>query len=139
MSHCCSEPGHDINRPSKHRCPANGIEYSEVSAKTVTHHVYRPWLLDGHTKRYYFCDDPTCDVIYFGDDDSVISQAQVRTRVGVKEQSDDAMLCYCFGVTKSDAASEPGIRAYIVRQTKLGVCSCETSNPAGVCCLKTFP
>ncbi|MEW8657558.1 MAG: hypothetical protein AB2603_04455 [Candidatus Thiodiazotropha endolucinida] len=139
MTHCCAEPGCNTNRPGKHRCPVNGVEYSEVSAKTVAHHVHRPWQLDSHTKRYYFCDDPACGVVYFGDDDSVISQAQVRTRVGVKEQSDDAMLCYCFGVTKSDAASEPGIRAYIVRQTKLGVCSCETSNPAGVCCLKTFP
>jgi NAD(P)H-nitrite reductase large subunit len=69
----------------------------------------------------------------------VITQGQVRTKVGVKENSDDAMLCYCFGVTKGDAASDQSIRAYIIRQTKLGICACDARNPAGVCCLKTFP
>jgi hypothetical protein len=139
MSHCCSATECRVDRPSKHRCPVNGIEYSEVSNKTVVHHVRRPWLLDGYTKRYFFCDDPNCDVVYFGDDDLVITQGQVRTKVGVKENSDDAMLCYCFGVTKGDAASDPSIRAYIIRQTKLGICACDARNPAGVCCLKTFP
>jgi hypothetical protein len=85
MAHCCSVPGCHNERPSKHLCPVNGIEYSEVSSKTVVHHIRRPWLLDSRAERYFFCDDPNCDVVYFGDDDSVILKAQVRTKVGVKE------------------------------------------------------
>jgi hypothetical protein len=139
MPHCCSSPECHIDRPGKHRCPVNGIEYSEVCTKTVVHHVSRPWLVETRTNPYFFCDDPNCHVVYFRDDDSVISQAQVRTKVGSKENTDDAILCYCFGITKGDAASDPSIRAYIIRQTKLGTCACEIRNPAGVCCLKTFP
>ena len=139
MPHCCSEPDCLAQGPTKHRCPVNGIEYSEVSNKTVAHHVQRPWLLDMHVKRYFFCDDPNCDVIYFGDDESVIRKAQVRTKVGAKETSGDAMLCYCFGVSKADALSDPSIRAYVIRQTKLGTCACDVRNPSGQCCLKSYP
>ena len=31
-----------------------------------------------------FCDDPNCDVVYFGEDNSVIAKEQIRTVVGIK-------------------------------------------------------
>ncbi len=89
-------------------------------------------------KRYYFCGEPSCDVAYFGDDNSVILKSQLRTRIGVKEQSGDCLLCYCFGVSKSDFARDPAARDFVVKQTKAGLCSCDTSNPSGRCCLKDF-
>lgn len=59
--------------------------------------------------------------------------------IGVKEASDDTLLCYCFGVSKKDFQSDLAIREFVVGQTKAGLCSCETSNPSGRCCLKNFP
>jgi Zinc binding domain len=139
MAECCSSFECKAEPPKKHRCPANGVEYTEVSARTISHHIKHSWNWSGKGRRYYFCDDPECDVVYFGDDDSVIPKSQLRTHLGVKDSTDDALVCYCFGVTKSDARSDPGIRNFVVAQTKLGLCSCDTRNPSGRCCLIDFP
>ena len=136
MSDCCSP---STSRPNKHRCPHNGIEYAEVSARTIEHHIRQSWSWQDSGRRYFFCDDPDCDVVYFGDDDSVILKSQLRTQVGVKEAGDDAPLCYCFGITRGDALGDPAIRDFVVERTRQGLCSCETSNPSGRCCLKDFP
>lgn len=90
-------------------------------------------------KRFFFCDDPSCDVVYFGDDGSTILKQQLRTGVGVKEAGDNALLCYCFGVSRRDFQLDPSTRDFVVVQTKTGLCSCDTRNPSGRCCLKDFP
>lgn len=138
MSDCCCASRQNEKNPAKHRCPVNGLEYAQVSSRTVSHHIKRSWHWDDKGQSYYFCDDPDCDVVYFGADDSVIVKSQVRTVVGEKETSDDAMLCYCYGATKADVSREEKIRNFVIAKTKLGDCSCETSNPSGACCLKYF-
>ncbi len=139
MSDCCTTSAGNTAHPGKHRCPLNGVEYSEVSRRTILHHIKDSWKWSGSATSYYFCDDPACDVVYFGSDDTVILKSQLRTLVGVKETASDARLCYCFGVTRADLEYDPAIRDYVAAQTKLGLCSCETSNPSGRCCLKDFP
>jgi hypothetical protein len=139
MSDCCSPSVPSSAHPKKHRCPHNGIEYAGVSARTIAHHIKQSWLWQDLGRRYFFCDDPDCDVVYFADDDSVILKSQLGTRVGVKEAGDDVPLCYCFGVIRADAKNDPGVRDFVVEKTRLGLCSCETSNPSGRCCLKDFP
>lgn len=139
MSDCCSSSGCDAKHPKKHRCPVNGVEYSEVSARTITHHIKESWAWVPSAEHHYFCDDPDCDVAYFGDDGSVISKSRLRTRVGTKERAGDALLCHCFGVSRDDFEHNPATRDYVVEQTKAGLCSCETSNSSGRCCLKDFP
>lgn len=138
MSDCCSsqcENSHTV----KHVCPVNGKEYSEVPMRTISHHIKQSWFWDGEEQPYYFCDDPECDVVYFGIDDSVILKSQVRTTVGMKENSNNSMVCYCYGATKEDVRDEASIRNFVIQKTKSGDCSCETSNPAGTCCIKYFP
>ncbi len=139
MSDCCcsSRPNPDI--PVKHRCPVNCVEYGEVSSRTISHHIKESWHWDDKGQPYYFCDDPDCDVVYFGQDNSLILKSHVRTAVGPKDRSENATLCYCYGTTKADVRNEPGIREFVIKKTKDGKCSCETSNPSGTCCLKYFP
>lgn len=137
MSDCCCSS--HAKTPVKHRCPFNGIEYPEVPKRTISHHIKESWQWEGQDQPYYFCDDPDCDVVYFGVDDSVILKSQLRTTIGVKDKSDEAMVCYCYGATKKDALTEKAIRGFVIERTKLGDCSCETSNPSGTCCLKYFP
>ena len=139
MSNCCSSSNCEKTLPKKHRCPANGNEYSEVSARTIAHHIHDAWSWQPTSKRYFFCDDPACDVVYFGDDGSTILKSQLRTRVGVKELSNDTLLCYCFGITKGDFLANPTTKDFVIAQTKARLCSCDTSNPSGRCCLKDFP
>jgi hypothetical protein len=88
---------------------------------------------------YYFCDDPDCEVVYFGEDDSVIKKSELRTIVGIKARQPYALTCYCFGVSNLNAQQHPAVRDFIVDKTKAGFCSCDTSNPSGHCCLKDFP
>lgn len=131
----CSTPG-----PARtYRCPVNGKTYSSVSWKTILHHIKAPWLWAGKAQNYFFCDDPECDVVYFGQDDTLISKAEIRTAVGVKEQSDNALVCYCYGITASEAAKDPAARAFVINETRGHVCECEARNPSGRCCLKDFP
>jgi len=125
--------------PKKRCCPVNGLESSEVTAKTISHHLKESWKWKDDGVRYFFCADPACNVVYFGEDDSIITKAQLRTTVGIKETTNDAPACYCFGVSKADAISDPSIREYVKFQTKYGQCSCDVSNPSGSCCLKDFP
>ena len=139
MNDCCSLSGHDTTRPKKQPCPANGVDYAEVSARTISHHIKDAWQWAPTSNRYFFCDDAACDVVYFGDDGSTILNSQLRTRVGSKEDSGDKLLCYCFGVTEDDFQSNPATKEFVIAQTKAGLCSCDTSNPSGRCWLKDFP
>lgn len=127
-----------ISRPRKHRCPENGLEYSNVPIKTILHHVSVPWVREIKEQSYYFCEDPDCNVVYFGRDNTIIEKSDLRQPVWSKTKSPNSLVCYCFGVTQSDALKEPGIKEYVTKKTKENMCSCETSNPSGRCCLKDF-
>jgi hypothetical protein len=139
MTACCTTSGAATGYPTKHTCPVNGLVYGKVSRKTIMHHLFRPWDWVAKEQGYYFCDDPACDVVYFGQDDSIINKSSLRTVVGIKEQSTHAPLCYCFGINKQESVNNPEAKAFVIEQTKSGSCSCATSNPSGRCCLKDFP
>lgn len=139
MSDCCA-PNKEVEpHPKRHVCPGNGKQFLEVPYSTVIHHVRSPWTLSPKKQVYYFCDDPNCDVVYFGIDNSKILKDQLRTKVGIKETSEDALICYCFGVSKLDAQINEQAKAFVIEQTQQSLCSCTTHNPSGRCCLKDFP
>ena len=139
MSDCCPTSCTQAEFPKRHACPANGKAYGLVSPATIRHHIKTPWQWQVRDQSYYFCSDPDCPVVYFGQDDSVIEKHELRTQVGVKEKSDDALVCYCYGVTKSEAKRNPLARQFVMQQTKQGQCACESRNPSGKCCLADFP
>ncbi|MEW8033598.1 MAG: hypothetical protein AB2777_09735 [Candidatus Thiodiazotropha endolucinida] len=139
MSDCCPSSCDEGVQPKRHRCPVNGQEYKGVSTKTILQHIKDPWSWEEKKQSYYFCEDPECDVVYFGQDDSVINSAALRTTVGIKENNPSGTLCYCFGVSFGRAAENPEIKQFITEKTKIGICTCETRNPSGKCCLKDFP
>jgi len=80
-----------------------------------------------------------CDAVYFGEDGSVLGMGEIRGEIGQKRSGLDRLLCYCFGVTQGDAEADPSAKAFVVQQTKQGVCACDSRNPSGRCCLKDFP
>jgi len=146
MSDCCSsndtyngEEGKKNTSPRKFTCPINHEDYVAVSNKTILHHLKSPWKNKLSKEQYYFCDDPDCDVVYFGLSGSIICKAELRTVVGRKEVSDEALVCYCFGVSKSLAKQNLDIKTYVMQQTKEKNCACDVRNPSGRCCLKDFP
>lgn len=139
MSDCCSTSFSTPSFPKKHSCPGNGKEYGQVSVRTIKHHIQAPWSWALKDQGYYFCSDPNCDVVYFGQDNSIITKSSVRTEVGVKERSENSLVCYCYGVTRAEAEDNPRVRDFVVEETKRKNCACESRNPSGKCCLADFP
>lgn len=141
MSDCCSSG--TCTTPikigiEKHQCPVNKKFYKSLPTRTVLHHIKQAWERKESNKTFYYCDDPECNVVYFSSDDSVITLSEIRTEIGTKSSSEEALICYCFGVTKSQSR-DPKIKHFVIEQTKQGLCSCDTSNPSSKCCLKDFP
>lgn len=139
MKNSCSSTNNSGQTPRKYRCPVNGREYSEVSSTTIIHHIKEPWKWENKEQGYYFCDDPECDVVYFGEDNSIIEKRDLRTIVGIKQKTEESLTCYCFGVNKQEAASNLAAKAFVVKNTRNHTCACEIRNPSGKCCLKDFP
>ena len=94
MTECCAANTFDREPPKRSRCPVNGKEYGSVGYKTILHHLSDPWLNSLIAQGYYFCSDAECEVVYFGQDGSLITKAALRTNVGVKEKSPERMICY---------------------------------------------
>ena len=139
MTECCVSRISDREPPMRHRCPVNGKEYGAVGYKTIIHHLSDPWSKDLIEQGYYYCSDPDCNVVYFGQDDSLITKSELRTKVGAKENIPERTVCYCFGVSYAEAENNEVAVSFVIDKTKKSLCSCETSNPSGHCCLKDFP
>jgi hypothetical protein len=133
---CCDS--HQIRKVAV--CPVNGKTYREVGLPTVLHHTRKPWAHQLSAQHYYFCTDPHCDVVYFGDDDSLITRREIRGPIGQKSTSPHRIICYCFDINLSDIKLCPEhCRQFVAEQTRQGVCDCATRNPSGKCCLRDFP
>jgi Zinc binding domain len=141
MRACCTPIAVETKdaSPKKSNCPVCRQISTVVLADTMHHHLKAPWQWVARPQGYYFCDTPACSVTYFGEDGETIYTQAVRTQIGIKDASPNALICYCFGVTMADAQANPDIRRYVMAQTKTGACACTTRNPSGLCCLKTFP
>ena len=139
MSDCCSSNKALNKFPRKQACPVNRQDYILVALKTVLHHIKKSWEANLKEQGYYFCNDPECDIVYFGEDGRAIKTSELHTTISAKQKEANAPICYCFDVKRSDAENNPEVKEFVIEQTKIGNCSCETSNPSGRCCLKDFP
>lgn len=139
MSECSPSGCHDQTQSIQRACPVNGKKGAAVPRKTILYHLAEPWQRELTGQNYYFCADPACEVVYFADDDSLIHTSELRTRVGLKETSADALVCYCFGVTRLVAQTDPQAKAFVIEQTRQSRCACASVNPSARCCLKDFP
>lgn len=141
----CTKGDDESGYPRKYVCPENGNEYSAVPKYTILHHIKAPWRRYLKQQGYYFCDDPDCAVVYFGEDDLVINKDELRTHVGQKDESTESPLCYCFGISYQDVnlAAMMGefshIKNFVIEQTRQSDCGCDVRNPSGKCCLRDFP
>ncbi len=142
MTDCCATSQQDRTPPGSSVCPRNGRAYLAVARRTVLHHVRTPWQRALPDQAYYFCDDPDCDVVYFGEDQSLLMRDDLRDKVGQKSQDADKTLCYCFDINAANLQPEDAYeqaRAFVIEQTRNASCDCAVRNPSGRCCLKDFP
>lgn len=68
MTNCCSSLELTSTLPKKHICPVNGHQYFNVAITTIMHHINDPWNWQYSDQGYYYCTDPECNVVYFGQD-----------------------------------------------------------------------
>ena len=147
MSACCSiESSHTAPsaKPAvgaKTNCPRCGQPGQPVALQTLKHQVKPEHLETVEVGAFNFCRTATCQAVYFNGNGIVLTKADVRQRIGLKETEDTAPICYCFGFTEEMAVEE--IRATgnctipqrITAEIKAGNCACEIRNPQGSCCL----
>jgi len=128
--------------PTRAECPVSRTLSRKVQRRTLEH-LLKPDKLDSlRNVQYYYCKEPTCNVVYFSNENApFFSTDEAAVKVFVKDQGDDVPVCYCFNWTrarikqqireteKSTAAIE------IAREIKAGNCACDIKNPKGECCL----
>jgi hypothetical protein len=130
------------NEISYQLCTKCESQSRPVSRKTVLL-MLKPHLLEqAMTGTYSFCSTADCPVVYFAERGvHRFTTDDLRVPVGIKATKDPIPLCYCFGFDEShirDDISRTGnttISERISRLIREGFCACESSNPAGACCL----
>ena len=131
-----------LQKDSARKCPMCGQTGRSVARETMRH-MLKPELIDRMGERNYrFCSSPDCRVVYFAESaSSIFTTDDLHVRVGLKEREDPIPICYCFGHTAASAHDEIArtgrstVVASITAEIKAGRCACETTNPAGSCCL----
>lgn len=142
MSDCCGATCQSETEATpktrKQACIVCGQVALDVSTRTMLQHIKDVWRHALSEEQYYFCRTEDCDVVYFTRNGEKLGKTDIRTRVGIKEQDDSTLICYCFGVNKVVAATDKEVKEFVIKQTKESTCACETANPSGRCCLKDF-
>lgn len=139
MSDCCASTCESKPKVRKCECPVCHQVALDVSIRTMMQHMKEVWRYNFSDKTYFYCRTKGCDVVYFTEVGERLNKVDIRTHIGIKEQEDSALICYCFGVSKAVAAMKREVKDFVIKQTKESTCACETSNPSGRCCLKDFP
>jgi len=134
MTDCCTSACETKSGTGKLACPACGEKCLPVSLKAMLHHITQPWAYPFSDEQYYYCSNSGCDVVYFSATNKLVHNSAIRS-----PDKDEDLICFCFGVTRSEVTINKDIKDFVVTQTKHSMCSCETANPSGRCCLKNFP
>ncbi|MCZ6878241.1 MAG: hypothetical protein O7G29_08875 [Acidobacteria bacterium] len=91
---------------------------------------------------FWMCKDPDCDVVYFGEDGTLLLTSDLHVIPSFKgAPSRNDLVCYCFLYSCQEiedelrASGETTIFDRITAEVKAGNCACEVRNPSGQCCL----
>jgi len=120
-------------------CPGCSQSCLPASRQTMLHQIQFPNNQNLAEGDYAFCSNWDCTIGYFS-----TSTAVLKSQLRVFQSGQNVMLCHCFGISEPAyrAALAGGtaetIKAFVVQQTKNGLCACEFRNPSGRCCLSSF-
>ncbi|HEV8132107.1 MAG TPA: hypothetical protein VGQ81_12700 [Acidobacteriota bacterium] len=140
MSDCCCAvaPVEDQSKICP-QCQKKGKKVQLITVRSLIRVEFRAKIKD---TQYFYCPTLTCDVVYFSSlTDAPFYKIDLTVRVGAKETVDPIPVCYCFGHTEGsireeiEATGKSTVEEKIRAQIKAGNCACETTNPAGRCCL----
>ena len=132
---CCSVPSEGGDSGN---CPESGYRGQSVDWLTVaalTSGLVPP------KQQFWMCWDPDCEVVYFGEDGTLLCVSDLAVTPGFKMQSANGLVCYCFLHTRGEiqgelqATGKTTVPDHITAEVKAGNCACEVRNPSGRCCL----
>ena len=135
---CCST---SQRPPATRSCPVSNFRGKPVEWSTVAALAAGPV-----PPRQYFwlCEDSDCDVVYFGEDGTLLGTSDVRVIPSFKgSPSQNDLVCYCSLYCRQDIENELNtsgdttIFDRITAEVKAENCACEVRNPSGKCCLGT--
>ncbi len=133
---CCST---SQKPPATRSCPVSNfrgkpVEWSTVAALAARRVPPR--------QAFWLCEDSDCDVVYFGEDGTLLQTSDLRVSPSFKGgPSRNDLVCYCFLYSRQDiedelrASGDTTIFDRITAEVKAGNCACEVRNPSGKCCL----
>lgn len=136
---CCEIPLNGEASICK-ECGNKGKPVKDVTLKSL---VMKPQIeVIKSLDEYYFCETPTCKVVYFNNKQGVyLYKEDVKIRIGIKEIENPIPVCYCFGWTQDKIFAQIKQQGFssaiqeISAKVKAGECACEINNPSGRCCL----
>jgi len=123
-------------------CPHCNSEGIELSAITLKAHLNKEkyQTMSSSKDDFNFCTTPKCDTVYYSNDgEETFSQADVRTKVAIKNDDLKTPLCYCKKLLKQNVLDmiknkEEDIPTKISKIISEGKTFCEKANPRGTCC-----
>lgn len=121
-------------------CPKCNEKAIEVRQETVNN--FLSTKLYEANRDWYCCINSNCDICYF-DTKEVINTNSLKVKLWFKHTSDDVMICYCAGITRSEIKeavnkgcfSIDAVRTYL-KKHNMG--ECIVKNPLGRCCHEVF-
>ncbi len=147
-----SAESHETSAPAP-SCPGCGAPARAVGLKTVKHLLDFPQSRAVSGEGWLFCPKADCDAYYFRAADLVASDAaaspdvsapapkvyraaDIKQRARPHAQGSDRLVCYCFGYTVGDIATDARggrneIPSAIAAEVRAGMCACEVLNPGG--------
>lgn len=128
---------YNIHMPPSSLCPTNHQPGQRVDTVTLKALLARP-LTALTAAEYRFCRAPDCPTVYYSADGAqCFTEADLRERVFHKHLAEtDAPVCYCFGYTVGDVATQPRATIELIQAgIRAGQCACDIRNPQGECCL----
>ena len=120
------------------RCPVSDEQGKPVEWLTVNALSARPVPT---RQAFRLCRNPNCEVVYYGEEGTILKISDLRVQPDFKTQSKEGILCYCFQLRRCDVQAElqrfgrTNIIERITSEVKAGNCACEVRNPSGKCCL----
>ena len=138
-----------VNPKSNHKNenkPANCPECNK-SGKTVNPITIKSQVLKEKKETiksdmdaFCFCTSPECGVVYYANDGSeIFYEADIKSKVTIKNDDPSTPLCYCHKYKKADALAdmkelEPKALVKKIRAMIDGEKFCQKANPKGSCC-----
>jgi hypothetical protein len=123
-------------------CPNCGQPTLKVKEEAVKNQAIESKNVSSKKAKWQVCVNENCDTVYLKPE-TQLSKSDLKQTLFFKDKTDNAMICYCYKITKGEIrlAIENGCKSVgevykYLNKSKSG--SCSTNNPLGKSCSGVF-